>query len=57
MMARVLSSLMRSFGCRRVDVGKFEPDMSRTSYHDPQPKDAVNPDQVGLTGHAMRLTL
>jgi hypothetical protein len=44
-MARVLSSLMRIFSCLRVDVWKFEPDMSRAFCHDAQPKDAANPDQ------------
>jgi GAF domain-containing protein len=55
-MARVLSSLMRIFSCRRAEVWKFDPGNICAFRYDPQHKEAVavDPDQMGVAGHAMR---
>jgi hypothetical protein len=58
-LACVLSSLLQVFSCHHAEAWKFKTDISRTLRYNPQHKDAdaVDPGQIGLASHAMRLTL
>jgi hypothetical protein len=52
--ARILSSWIRTFRCRRAEVWKFEPDIFRALRYGPQHKDAVTVDPGQMGSPAIR---